>query len=61
MLAVPMDFVLPASGVTADEATKDEIVDQFCHPTVGQLSVEQCAALSFRMAMLSRAQDRRLN
>jgi hypothetical protein len=45
MMAVPMDFILPVCGITAGEATKDQIVDQFCHATVGQLSVEQCAAL----------------
>src|SRR4051812_37335213 len=54
MLAVPMDFILPVCGVTAGEATKDDIVTQFCHPTVRQLSVEQCEALSFRLAMLTR-------
>ena len=35
MMAVPMDFILPLCGVTAGEATKDQIVDQFCHPNVG--------------------------
>jgi hypothetical protein len=61
MMAIPMDFILPICGVTAGEATRDQIVDQFCHASVGQLSAEQCAALTWRMSMLSRAQDRHLN
>src|SRR3954454_13727321 len=61
MMAVPMDFILPVCGVTAGEATINDIVDQFCDSTTGQLSADQIAALTFRLTMLSKAKDRRLN
>jgi hypothetical protein len=61
MLAIPMDFILPICVVTAGEATKEQIADQFCDTSVGHLSTDQIAALTGRMMMLSRAQDRRLN
>src|SRR4051812_4321783 len=61
MLTVPMDFVLPICNVAASEATRNQITDQFCDPSVGQLSADQIAALTWRLMMLTRAQDRRLN